>query len=446
MLTSNSRTPLSRFLADYGLLGVLLLLCVVCSVSTLGERRPVGEQAARIVAGKIEPSAGQHGRIVIFSGDDAYAAALERFLAPEQAGHVTRLTGSTLQMRAALDDLVARQVPISVIATTEAGRLIVRDVQQGSPTLADTRVVWAERYRWPAFLTRDNLLNVAKKNVVIGVIAVGMTMVIITGGIDLSVGSLAALSAVVAAWLIAGHGGRDAGLGVMLVASLAAVGLCAAAGSFSGAMVTWFKVPPFVVTLAMMWVASGIAYIICRGESIGDVPKAYDRLGMGADLLGIPNALVLMLVVFVLGHLLMSRTALGRHVYAIGGNRQAARLSGIRVNRVLLIVYTISGALAGLGGVMLASQFKSGSANWGRMYELYAIAAVVVGGTSLAGGAGKVFGTLIGVFTMAVVQNAMNLLEISSYAQYVVLGMIVLAVVLLDTVKRQGLRGLLTPE
>ena len=446
MSTANSRTALSRLFADYGLLAVLLLLCVVCSVSTLGERRPVGRRAARIVAGKIDPSAGEQGRIVIFAGDEVYADALERLLAERQAGEVTRITGSTQQMRAALERLVAREVPISVIATTEANRMIVRDVQQESAALAGARVLWPQRYWWPAFLTRDNLLNVAKKNVVIGVIAMGMTMVIITGGIDLSVGSLAALSAVVAAWLIAHNGAKEAGLPAMLLGSLGAVGLCAAVGSFSGVMVTLFKVPPFVVTLAMMWVASGMAYIICGGRSIADVPDSYDRLGMGADLLGIPNALVLMLVIFSLGHVLMSRTTLGRHVYAIGGNRHAARLSGIRVNRVLLVVYTASGALAGLGGVMLASQFTSGSANWGRMYELYAIAAVVVGGTSLAGGEGKIFGTLIGVFTMAVVQNAMNLLEISAYAQYVVLGLIVLAVVLLDMIKRHGWRGLLTPE
>jgi ribose transport system permease protein len=142
----------------------------------------------------------------------------------------------------------------------------------------------------------------------------------------------------------------------------------------------------------------------------------------------------------------MARTTLGRHIYAIGGNRLAARLSGIRVNRVLMIVYIISGAMAGIGGVMLASQFQSGVANYGRMYELYAIAAVVVGGTSLAGGEGKILGTLIGVFIIAVIQNAMNLLELGSYVQMVVLGLIVLAVVLLDTLKRQGWRGLLTPE
>lgn len=142
----------------------------------------------------------------------------------------------------------------------------------------------------------------------------------------------------------------------------------------------------------------------------------------------------------------MRRTTLGRHIYAVGGNRLAARLSGIRVNRVLLAVYTISGAMAGIGGVMLASWFTSGEATYGRMYELYAIAAVVVGGTSLAGGEGRILGTLMGVLIIAIVQNAMNLMGITPYPQQVVLGFILLGVVLFDTVKRKGWRRMLTPE
>jgi ribose transport system permease protein len=333
-----------------------------------------------------------------------------------------------------------------LVATTERSRLVVEDVRSESPALENTQILFAESYWWPTFLTVRNLLNVANKNVVIGVIAVGMTMVIITAGIDLSVGSLVALSAVVAATLIAAFGGRQAGTLTLILCSLAAIGVCGGVGGFSGLMITIFKIPPFVVTLAMLWVARGMAFIISGGKSIDDVPKSYDWLGSDASLLGIPNTLLLMVFLYVVGHVLMSRTTLGRHIYAIGGNRLAARLSGIRVNRVLLIVYVISGAMAGIGGVMLASQFQSGVANYGRMYELYAIAAVVVGGTSLAGGEGKVLGTLIGVFIIAVIQNAMNLLELGSYVQDVVLGLIVLAVVLLDTLKRQGWRGLLTPE
>ena len=437
---------IARLLADYGMVGVLLLLCLCCSLGTIQERKPVGRQAARIVASNVIRSAGREARIVIVAGDAEYADALEGLLLDEGMAGVEKIVGTTREMRRGLDRLVARGTRIDAIATTRANRLIVEDVRGESPTVSETPILIPESYWWPTFLTRSNLLNVANKNVVIGVIAVGMTMVIITAGIDLSVGSLVALSAVVAASLIARFGGREATPAVMILSSLAAVGVCGCVGSFSGVMVTAFKIPPFVVTLAMMWVASGMAFIISGGESIADVPKSFDWLGSDATLFGIPNTLVMMLVIYAVGHVIMSRTLLGRHVYAVGGNRLAARLSGIHVNRVLLVVYTISGSMAGIGGVMLASQFQSGVATYGMMYELYAIAAVVVGGTSLAGGEGKILGTLIGVFIIAVVQNAMNLLEIGSYAQNVVLGLIVLLVVLLDMLKRQGWRRLFTAE
>ncbi|GAF99902.1 unnamed protein product, partial [marine sediment metagenome] len=248
-----SRAALSRFFTDYGLLLVLFLLCALCSVGTLQLRRPVGRQAARLVAAEIAPGAEEQTGIVIFAGDRKYADALEALLANKQAPNVTKITGSTRQMRTALEALVAQRVPIDVIATTETNRLIALDVRKESPALADTRVIWAENYWWPTFLTKSNLLNVANKNVVIGVIAVGMTMVIITAGIDLSVGSLVALAAVLAASLIARAGGEEATFAVMLTASLAAVAACAGVGAFSGLMITTFKVPPFVVTLAMMW-------------------------------------------------------------------------------------------------------------------------------------------------------------------------------------------------
>lgn len=441
-----SRSFFSRILADYGMVGVLLLVCLCCSLGTIQERKPKGRQAARIVASKIARSVDRGALIVILSEDVEYADALEGLLIENGASVVEKIGGTTRQMRRALDRLVAQKVQIDVIATTRITRPIVEDVRNESPALGETRILFPENYWWPTFLTRSNLLNVAAKNVVIGVIAVGMTMVIITAGIDLSVGSLVALSAVVAASLIAGFGGREATAPTMILASLAAVAVCAGVGAFSGLMVTAFKIPPFVVTLAMMWVASGMAFILSGGKSIADVPESFDWLGSDATLLGIPNTLVLMLVIYAIGHVVMSRTTLGRHVYAVGGNRLAARLSGIHVNRVLLVVYTISGSMAGIGGLMLASQFQSGVATYGAMYELYAIAAVVVGGTSLAGGEGKILGTLIGVFIIAVVQNAMNLLEIGSYAQNVVLGLIVLLVVLLDMIKRQGWRRLFTAE
>ena len=264
-------------------------------------------------------------------------------------------------------------------------------------------------------------------------------MVIITGGIDLSVGSLIALSAVMTTWLIReAAGAEQAAATGMIVCSVAGIGICAMMGLFSGAMVTFFAIPPFIVTLAMMLVASGLAYIIAAGHSIYQVPSAFIWLGRGRTLFGLPNAVLLMLMLYALAHLLMTRMALGRYIYAVGGNREAARLSAVPVSKVLLFVYTVCGGLAGLGGVITASQLKSGSATYGLMYELYVIAAVVVGGTSLAGGEGRVLGTLIGAFIIAVIQNGMNLTGVESYTQKIVLGLVILGAVLLDMAKKKG--------
>jgi ribose transport system permease protein len=201
-------------------------------------------------------------------------------------------------------------------------------------------------------------------------------------------------------------------------------------------MVVRFRLPPFIATLAMMQVASGLAYIISRGRPIYDAPVAFTTLGRGADpLLGVPWSVWLMLALYGAAHLLMARTALGRHVYAVGGNPEAARLAGVRTGAVLLFVYALSGVLAGLGGVVMASQLKSGAPTYGLMYELYVIAAVVVGGTSLVGGEGRVLGTLVGAFIIAVIQNGMNLTNVESYTQKVVLGLVILGAVLLDRLR-----------
>ncbi len=285
----------------------------------------------------------------------------------------------------------------------------------------------------------DNLLNIASQIAVIAILAIGMTMVIITGGIDLSVGSLIALAAVLTARFIRDYAGAtDAGTLGMLAACVCAIGLCGLVGAFSGAMVTLFAIPPFIVTLAMMLVASGLAYILARGQSIYQLPDRFVWLGLGADLLKVPNSVVLMLVLYALAHVMMSRMRIGRYLYAVGGNREAARLSGVPVRRVLLLAYVASALLAGLGGVILASQHKSGSPTYGNMYELYVIAAVVVGGTSINGGEGRMFGTLLGALTIAVIQNGMNLTNVESYTQKVVLGLVILGAVLLDKLPQRS--------
>ena len=308
------------------------------------------------------------------------------------------------------------------------------------PGLAGARVLTPPSYRWPNFLKRDNLLNVANQIAVIAILAVGMTMVIITAGIDLSVGSLIAFSAVMSTWLIreAASAAASAPLD-MVLCCLGAILICGLLGTFSGVMVTWFAIPPFIATLGMMLVASGLAYILAEGQSVYQVPDTFVWLGRGADLLRIPNAVVLMLALYLSAHLLMTRNRPGGATSTPWA--ATARPPGSpesRSRRLLIFVYTLCAVLAGLGGVVMASQLKSGSPTYGLMYELYTIAAVVVGGASLAGGEGKIFGTLIGAFIIAVIQNGMNLTGVESYTQKVVLGAVILGAVLLDIAKKRG--------
>jgi ribose transport system permease protein len=189
----------------------------------------------------------------------------------------------------------------------------------------------------------------------------------------------------------------------------------------------------------MMLIASGLAFIVARGQSIYQVPESFVWLGRGADLMGLPNAVVLMALLYLVAHIVMMQMTFGRYIYAVGGNPEAARLSGVPVKGILLSVYTISAVLAGMGGIVMASQLKSGDPTYGKMYELYVIAAVVVGGTSLSGGEGKILGTLIGAFLIAVIQNGMNLTGVESYTQNVVLGAVILGAVLLDQLKKHAL-------
>ena len=218
---------------------------------------------------------------------------------------------------------------------------------------ADTRFHQPQSYYWPNFLKQENLLNVANQIVVIAIIAIGMTMVIITAGIDLSVGSFIALSAVVCAWLIRELGGGiDASTTTMIICCLTAIITCGCLGAFSGFMITQFAIPPFIVTLGMMLVGSGLAFIIADGQSIYQLPDSFVWLGRGADILGLPNAVVLMVFLYGAAHIAMTKMRIGRYIYATGGNVVAAKLSGVPIKKVLVLVYTCCGCLAGLGGVI----------------------------------------------------------------------------------------------
>jgi ribose transport system permease protein len=261
-----------------------------------------------------------------------------------------------------------------------------------------------------------------------------MTMVIITAGIDLSVGSLIALSAVIGTVVMKRMGGLDAPAWVVLVGFLAGTLSCGMVTGLGGFLVARFKVPPFITTLAIMMMARGLALEISGGFSIEQVPKALPWLGQGRTL-GIPNTVLLLAVLYLIAHVFMSHTRLGRYIYAVGGNKEAARLSGVPVMFVIVFVYVVGGLAAGLGGCIQASQLNTGTPNMGIMFELYVIAAVVVGGTSLSGGTGRILGTLIGAFIISVIQNGMNLLGMESSKQMVVLGGVILAAVLLDKLR-----------
>jgi len=434
--------PLSRFLADYGMILVLLLLCAFFSVVTHSDQSPTGEAAARQVATAIRKQFGQTPRILIAAsdqpGDTAFAASIEREFAASGGQVLATVKGEPKDAREALVTINAAGRKLDAIACTPVtgAWLVFADLKTDFPALGEPRVLTPRSYRWPNFLKSENLLNIANQIAVIAIVAIGMTMVIITGGIDLSVGSLLALSAVLTAGFIRDFaGGVNASFGGMLLACIAAIILCGIVGAFSGVMITRFAIPPFIVTLAMMLVGSGLAYILAKGQSIYQIPDSFVWLGRGANLMSLPNAVVLMLVLYALAHVLMSRMKLGRYLYAVGGNGEAARLSGVPVKRVLMFAYIASALLAGLGGVIMASQLKSGSATYGNMYELYVIAAVVVGGTSLSGGEGRMLGTLTGAFTIAVIQNGMNLTNVESYTQKVVLGLVILGAVMFDKIR-----------
>jgi len=432
----------ARFLADYGMILVLVLLCAFFSVVTYSDQSPQGAAAAKQIITVIGQQFGKTPRVLIAASDQpddaAFTASIESALIASGAEVVAIAKGEPKDAREALVKVNAAGGKLDAIACTQVtgAWLVFSDLKTNFPALGDPRVIMPRSYRWPNFLKSENLLNIANQITVIAIVAVGMTMVIITGGIDLSVGSLLALSAVLCARFIRDYaGGVNASLGGMLLACIAAIALCGIVGAFSGTMITRFAIPPFIVTLAMMLVGSGLAYILAKGQSIYQIPDSFVWLGRGADLFSMPNAVVLMLVLYALAHVLMSRMKLGRYLYAVGGNGEAARLSGVPVKRVLMFAYIASALLAGLGGVIMASQLKSGSATYGNMYELYVIAAVVVGGTSLSGGEGKMLGTLTGAFTIAVIQNGMNLTNVESYTQKVVLGLVILGAVLLDKVR-----------
>src|SRR5579871_458320 len=433
----------SQRLSGYGMLGVLLILCLYYTVATYHTEQPTGREGAISLAGSIRTDIAKDARIVIVAQTDAaeteFAETLHADLLAHGYQNVAMAQGDPPAVRKELEALAVTGSPIGLIATTPTcqGWTVFDALKAHNPAFSRTAVRVPQSGRRSTFLSPSNLRNVADQIAVIAIIAVGMTLVILTGGIDLSVGSLVALSAILTAWLIQHGGGVQATFSTMCLASLIAILACGAMGLFSGLMVTGFRIPSFIATLAIMQVASGLAFIVAQGQSINALPTSFTWLGRGENLASLPNAVVLMVLLYALAHLVMTRTRIGRYIYAVGGNSEAARLSGVQTRRILLFVYLISGIAAGIGGVITASQLQAGAPTYGQMYELYVIAAVVVGGTSLAGGEGRIFNTLIGAFIIAVIRNGMNLTNTEPYKQKVVLGLVILGAVLVDRLKRR---------
>lgn len=280
------------------------------------------------------------------------------------------------------------------------------------------------------FLAPDNLADVARRVSVINVIAVGMTFVVITGGIDLSVGSIVGLAGVAGTWGLTRGAGIPAGV-------LIGVGAGALCGMLNGALIGGLRLPPFIVTLGTMGALRGLVLYLTDGQTITEgVPRALGALS-DARALGVPRPVWLLLPLALLAHVALSRTRFGRYCYAQGGNPQAAYLAGIPTRFLVASVYVISGACAGLAGMMDAARILTGSPTAGQEYELRVIAAVVIGGASLSGGRGTIAGATIGALLMAVLENGGNLLGISPFVQRMAIGALIVIVVAMDRA-RQG--------
>ncbi|RHV39439.1 ABC transporter permease [Ruminococcus sp. OM05-10BH] len=281
-----------------------------------------------------------------------------------------------------------------------------------------------------SFLSTQNMFNILRQISTNMLIACAMTMVIILGGIDLSVGSIIALSGVIAAGCVSRY---ELPIAVALIAG-ALVGVVI--GVFNGFVICKTTIPPFIVTLATMNIARGLAKVYTGGSPVRVVTKEWQFIGAGY--IGpVPVPVIIMIIAIIITALMMNKTKLGRHIYAVGGNTQAAEFSGIKVARVKFIVHAYAGLMAGLAGIILASRMYSGQPTAGEGAEMDAIAAVVVGGTSMAGGSGKIGGTIIGALIIGVLNNGLNLMNVNSFWQDVVKGVVILLAVFIDYIRNR---------
>ena len=277
----------------------------------------------------------------------------------------------------------------------------------------------------PNFLTVQNMVMVLRQTSINGILAIGVTFVIISGGIDLSLGSVVALTGVAAASFA--HPGTHGLIVPLLVGILIGLGI----GVINGLIITKGKVAAFIVTLGMMTIARGLALVVSDGRPVSNLSDSFNFIGGGA-FLNVPIPILLFAGVIVLSSIILNYTKTGRYIYAVGGNENAAKASGINVHSIKMFTYIICSGLAGLAGIVLASRITTGQPNAGVAYELDAIAAVVIGGTSLSGGAGKIIGTVVGALIIGVINNGLDLLNITSYSQQIIKGLIIIGAVLLD--------------
>jgi ribose transport system permease protein len=281
----------------------------------------------------------------------------------------------------------------------------------------------------PYFMTVSNLLNIAEQTSINAIVAVGMTFVILSGGIDLSVGSIVALSGVVLGSAL--QGGQPIPVALLLAL---VVGL--ACGLGNGALISWGGLPPFIVTLGTMSIARGAALLYTEGRPVSGFDASFRVLATGRAGF-IPAPVIAMVLVYLVAHFVLTRTTFGRYVYAIGGNEEATRLSGVAIRFHKTMIYGVSGLMSAAAAVMLTARLNSAQPIAGMMYELDAIAATVIGGTSLMGGEGSLGGTLVGALIMGVLRNGLNLLGVSSFLQQIVIGGVIVIAVLLDTVLKR---------
>ncbi len=437
----------SRFVSNYGMVFVLILLCAYFSLATIDEQHPVSARAATKIVGFVNsrPTA-QNVMVIVPSGveDRRFADFVARGIESGDSRIVSLVAGRPADARVELQRLGEAGTRVDLIVTQYAAArwdLLLppgrQELQRSFPTLGALDVITPNSYTWPTFLTPQHLLTVANQTALTAIVAIGMTMVIITAGIDLSVGSLIALSGVVVASMVGQMaGGAEPTLVSLVLCGLLAVAVCALLGAGSGMLATWFEVPAFIVTLGVMQIARGLAHKVAGGSKPVRVDSdLFHELSAGNSLLGIPNPVIIMIVLYIAAHILMSRTNLGRYLYAVGGNPEAARLSGVPVRTVVVFAYAMCGALAGLGGVLDASLFRTARASGALGYELQIIAAVVVGGTSLAGGQGKVLGTLIGALILGVISDGMRLTDVAYDTQLIVFGAVIVVAVLVDKLK-----------